>query len=126
MMNEENTVLKKPRSILVFKILATVFLIPALVGACVAAESYAYCLLGRENAELGMVMVLVFCVILWALPCGILSLSFSILGLCKVKKYYAATESKVGRKAEFAWLISLLCVGAVICVFALYLIVLYI
>ncbi len=126
MTNEENTVLKKPKSLLVFKILATAFLIPAIVGACVAAEAYAYCLLGRENAELGMALILILCVFLWYLPCNLLSLLFSILGLCKVKKYYTATESKDGRKTELAWLVPILCVGALTCVFAVYLTILYV
>ncbi len=125
MTNEENAALKKPKSILVFKILATVFLIPAVVGAIVAADAYTLCLLGRENAELGMALVLILCVFLWYLPCNLVCLLFCILGLIKVNRYYKKAESVAGKKAELAWLIPLLCVAVITCAFALYLTILY-
>ncbi len=124
-MTEENKT-KKPKILSYCKIVALLLLIPALVGFGATADTYALYLKNGDGNAAGMVLVLIFCVFLWYLPCNLLSLFFSVWGIVEARKYYAKTEDTKGKKLNFGWFIATLSVGISTCAFAVYIVISFI
>ncbi len=118
-MTEERT-MKKPKSILVFEILATVFLIPALYGTYALLITYIDYASGVELAGLGLALVLAIYLITF-LPCNLVCLLFGILGSVKSSKYHKRTENSKGKVADRIWLTVLLTLASLSLAFFVYL-----
>ncbi len=123
MTDEENKVVKKSKSILVFRILTLAFLAPALLGFFATLDTYALYQQNADGNAFGMAIVLIFCVFLWYMPCNTVSLIFSILGTVKSVKYYKRSGESKGKLLDYIWFLSILCIGAFTFTFGLYIII---
>ncbi len=119
-MTEERMTMKKPKSILVFEILATIFLLPTIYGVYALLATYIDYVSGVELAGLGLVLVLAIYLITF-LPCNLVCLLFGILGAVKSSKYHRGAENSSGKKADAVWLTILLALGTIALAFFVYL-----